>query len=106
MRSSEGTIVDDIFRSELALVMSTCMWDRPDERKRVPAIYGEVMVVSCQWDKWWYNDLIGMTFFCELRFEKNRAGVDCLKYAHCVKLTRTKVFRCYRDFDIRDIIIV
>lgn len=73
----------------------------PHITKREPAEYCEIEVWKCQSDNWWYKDLIGLTFFCEIRFDETH-GHRYIKEFIGVKLSEKKkiIFRSFAPDDV------
>lgn len=66
--------------------------------------YCTVKVIGCKNDSWWYRELDGFEFFCEIRYGYF-LGKKVVKDYVGVLLTNTKVIT-FRGFDPADVIIV
>lgn len=90
--------------SDLKKLIDSEYFYLPYVSKREPSEYCEIMVVDCQNEKWWYNKLIGLKFFCKIIYlEINNNKI--IKEFKGVKLSNSKqiFFRC---FDPKDVIIL
>lgn len=78
--------------------------ERTWKNRRQPDEYATCLVASCKHSNWWYASLVGMEFFCRLRF-KNYGYGRLLYEAVPVRLTSTTVDEA-RSFDADDIILI
>ncbi len=79
-------------------------FEHPSITRREPSNYCMVRVIDCQRDNWWYANLIGFEFFCEIRYTtyNNRKWISSYEG---VILTNTKKI-ILRGFDPKDVIII
>jgi hypothetical protein len=92
--------------SELQALMNSCYFEKPyiTERKK-EAHYCTVEVTDCKHDDWWYSKLIGLKFFCRIKFERyNDSSTNITEFVG-VKLTKNKEI-IFRHFDPADVIII
>jgi len=68
------------------------------------AEYAEVEVIKCRYDSWWYSNLIGFTFFCEIQYSDYGRG-RFIKDFLGVKLSKNKKI-VFRHLDPEDVIII
>lgn len=66
--------------------------------------YCRIEVLDCASESWWYKDLIGFTFFCEIRYGDYGYGKFIKEFVG-VKLTRNKKI-IFRNFKPEDVIII
>jgi hypothetical protein len=87
--------------SDLQRLQKSDYFDNPHITKRQEnAHYCMVMVIDCQHESWWYANLIGLTFFCRVKYTNNRI----VEYIG-VKLTKNKEI-IFRTIDAKDVLIV
>lgn len=79
----------------------------PWVRRRKPAIYAEIMIVSCQHKNWWYYPYIGLTCLAKLRFSnyQHHSFNTVIREAEPIRLTNTKEYSG-RDIAVEDFIIL
>lgn len=63
-----------------------------------------VRVIDCEHDNWWYANLIGFEFMCEVQYVDYGRG-KIVKQFKGVKLTKNKIMY-FRDFSPKDVSIV
>jgi len=90
--------------SELKILMDSCYFEHPLITKRDPSEYCEVLVTDCQNPTWWYNDLIGFKFFCQIRYVSG-TNKQIISDFTGVKLTKNKRI-IFRGFDPKDVMIL
>ncbi len=91
--------------SDLKKIMDSSFFEHPYiTNKRKGESYCTIEIVSCQYENWWYKNLIGMQFFCKIRFD-NQNGKKYIKEYVGVKLTNTKEI-IFRSFDPKDVIMI
>ena len=72
-------------------------------QRRENSVFCEVEVIECE-NNFWYKDLIGFQFFCEIHFDSFRDR-KYVKDFTGVKLTRTKMI-IFRSFSPNDVVII
>ena len=78
----------------------------PWVRRRKPAIYAEIMIVSCQRPDWWYHNYIGLICLAKLKFTTYHfTSYPILREAEPIRLTNTKEYSG-RDIAVEDFIIL
>jgi len=93
-------------KQELSLLLNSCYFDYPSISKREPGgEYCTVRVIDCQNSSWWYKDLIGLEFFCRIRFGAFPDKTKYVKGYYGVKLTTNKEIT-FNDFDPKDVVMV
>lgn len=92
----------NILVSDLALIERSEMfrgsYGLPERRK--PSSYGLIFLVSSKYSDYWYCELVGMQFFCELVFIRGK-----LYSVHPVRLTKTQKIKG-QGFHLDDIILI
>lgn len=66
--------------------------------------YCNVRVIGCRNDSWWYKELDGLEFFCEIRYRYFNGKKSISDYVGVI-LTNTKVITL-RGFDPADVMII
>jgi hypothetical protein len=89
--------------TDLEILESSEMFKYTWINKRQTARYANVFIASCKSTDWWYKNLVGMEFFCLLKFKDYGDG-EFLYEAIPVRLTNTTIQEG-RGFDASDIII-
>jgi hypothetical protein len=93
---------EDIDATELQKLMNSCYFDYPHiTNRKKGSEYCTIMVMSCKHESWWYNDLIGLEFFCKIEYKDYGRGRFISNFQG-VKLTNTKEiwFRCFEPEDV------
>ncbi len=91
--------------SDLKKIMDSSYFAHPYITKKSQGeSYCTVEVVSCQYKDWWYKNLIGMQFFCRIRYSIHNNKKYINEYIG-VKLTSSKEIT-FRSFDPKDVIML
>lgn len=82
---------DSFKKSDLERLQNSCyMKDPYITTRNKEASYCTVMIVDCQYSNWWYADLIGLCFFCEIYWGKYPDGSRYIRELTCVRITTKK----------------
>jgi hypothetical protein len=91
--------------SDLKKIMDSEYFTHPHiTKRREGQSYCTVEVISCDHKDWWYRDLIGMQFFCKIKFD-NYNGKKSVREYIGVKLSGSKEI-IFRGFEPKDVIII
>jgi len=96
---------DSLNPSDLKMLMDSSYFEAPYiTRRNADAVFCEIMVIDCQHKDWWYKNLIGFKFFCEIIYKRCERGTYISRFVG-VKLTGTKKI-IFRDFDPKDVAVL
>lgn len=101
--------IADLFNThsskDLQAIIDSEYFFAPYITRRDPSFYANVFVISCKHEYFWYKNLIGFEFFCEIRFRKPLDETSGITDVVGVKLTGTQKIT-FRSFDPEDVIII
>lgn len=96
---------DNHRKEDLERLQKSCYFQNPlITRRENGKQYCMVRVIDCEYPSWWYADLIGLEFFCEIHFDDYGYG-KFIKDFRGVILTNTKSI-VLRGFSPKDVIII
>lgn len=96
---------ESIPKTELQTLIDSSYFQNPHIANRPEkGEYCEIEVLDCENESWWYKDLIGYRFFCEIVYGNFGYG-RYIKEFLGVKLTNNKTI-VFRSFSPKDVIII
>jgi hypothetical protein len=100
------TLFNSLEASDLNLLEESSYFDHPSISARQQTSFCDIIVTDCQHKDWWYKNLIGMKFTCEINFTHCRhSNTKYISRLVGAKVTNTKIIR-FRDFDPKDVSII